>query len=258
LSVPTVWGYPQSTIKTNETLMRKHSKAKKQQTMHLDCVSTRTRPARRNASTDLRLRLVRGTLNGTPRSRHDSYEARSIKCLDYRQTPTRTTPGRIARTILPIYSEAKIRAFNTTTFYRHGYSHDRRGSNTSVSSHFLPPIPGWEVKTCHYTHLTAHCFATDHPRGRIQQGPYPMISGIRPYPSSLDPTSTRPRPTTGQQGRKADVAQDSRSFRRLVPNVTAVSGDGQPFLRHVATATSAGIDKTLPQDTPVSRSPLTL
>jgi hypothetical protein len=49
------------------------------------------------------------------------------------------------------------------------------------------------VKTCHYTHPTAHCFTTDHPRGRIRQGPYPTISEIRPYPPSLDPASTRPR-----------------------------------------------------------------
>jgi hypothetical protein len=32
------------------------------------------------------------------------------------------------------------------TIYRHGYSRDQRGSNTGVSPHFLPPIPGWEVK----------------------------------------------------------------------------------------------------------------
>jgi hypothetical protein len=62
----------------------------------------------------------------------------------------------------------------------------------------------------------------------------------------LDPAST---PTTGQQGRKANVAQDVGSFHRLVPDVTSVSGDGQPFLRHVAIATSIGIDKTSPQGT---------
>jgi hypothetical protein len=134
------------------------------------------------------------------------------------------------------------------TSYRHDYSCDRRGSSTGVKSHFLLPIPGWEVKTCHYTHHTAHCFATNHPRGRIRQGPYPTISGIRPYPPVLDPASTQPRPTIGQQGGKADVAQDSGSFHRLIPYVTMVSGDGRPFLGHVATATSTGIDKTSPQD----------
>jgi hypothetical protein len=106
------------------------------------------------------------------------------------------------------------------------------------------------VKTCHYTHHTVYYFATDHPRGRIRQGPYPTIPGTRPYPPVLDPSSPQPRPTAGQQGRKADVAQDSESFHRLVLYVTMVSRDGQPFSGHVATATSIGIDKTSPQRHP--------
>jgi hypothetical protein len=165
---------------------------------------------------------------------------------------THTTQGRTTRPILFTYSETKVRAFNglPVTSYRHGYSRGRRGNSTSVKSHFLPPIPGWEVKTCHYTHHTAHCFATYHPRGRIRQGPYPTISGIQAYPPILDPPSTQPRPTIGQQGGKADVAHDSRSFHRLVPYITMVSGDGRPFLGHVATATPTGIDKTSPQDSP--------
>jgi hypothetical protein len=59
---------------------------------------------------------------------------------------------------------------------------------------FLSPILGWEVKTYHCTHHTVHCFTTDHPRGRIRQGPYPTISGTRPYPPVLDPSLTWPRP----------------------------------------------------------------
>jgi hypothetical protein len=137
-----------------------------------------------------------------------------------------------------------------TTFYHHGYNSNRRGSSTGVKSYFLPPIPGWEVKICHCTHHTVRYFATDHLRGRIRQGPYPAISGIRPYPPVLDPALTQPRPTIGQQGKKADVAQDSGSFHRLVLYVTMVSRDGQPFLGHVATATSTGIDKTSPQRHP--------
>jgi hypothetical protein len=132
------------------------------------------------------------------------------------------------------------------TSYRHGHNCDRRGSSAGVSSHFLPPIPGWEVKTCHFTHLTAHCSTTDHPRGRIRQGLYPMISGF----GLIRPSLTHPRPSAGQQGGKADVAQDSGSFHRLLADVTIVSKDGRPFLRHVATATSTGIDKTSPQGTP--------
>jgi hypothetical protein len=69
----------------------------------------------------------------------------------------------------------------------------------------------------------------------------------RPRPI-LDLASTQPRPTIGQQGGKADMAHDLRSFHRLVPYITMVSGDGRPFLGHVATATSTGIDKTSPQD----------
>jgi hypothetical protein len=87
-----------------------------------------------------------------------------------------------------------------TASYHHGHSCDRRGSNAGVSSHFLLPIPGWEVKTCHYAHHTAHCFAIDHPRGRMRQSPYPTISGIRPYPPILDPASTHHQ-SAGKKGR---------------------------------------------------------
>jgi hypothetical protein len=65
----------------------------------------------------------------------------------------------------------------------------------------------------------------------------------------LDPVSTQPQSTAGQQGGKADVTQDSGSFHRLVPDVTMVSRDGRSFLGHVATATSTGIDQTSPQGT---------
>jgi hypothetical protein len=152
-----------------------------------------------------------------------------------------------------------------TTSYHHGYSGNRHGSSTGVKSHFLLPIPGWEVKTCHCTDHTVHYFATNHPRGKIRQGPYPAIPGTRPYPLTvdphrpvLDPSSTRPRPTAGQQGRKADVAHDSESFHRLIHYITIMSGDGRPFSGHVATATSTGIDKTSPQRYPASLPPLTL
>jgi hypothetical protein len=71
----------------------------------------------------------------------------------------------------------------------------------------------------------------------------------RPRPV-LDLASTQSRPTAGQQGRKADVAQDSESFHRLVLYVTMVSRDDRPFPGHVATTTSTGIDKTSPQRHP--------
>jgi hypothetical protein len=154
----------------NQRLRRtKHQRAntakpKKQQTTYLDYTPTHTRPVRQGISTIGKLRLARP----------------QVESLDLSSPPT-------------LRQESEHLMQLPTTFYRHGYSRDLRGSNTGVSSHFLPPIPGWEVKTCHCTHLTAHCSTTDHPRGRIRQGPYPTISGIRPYPSDLDPASTRPR-----------------------------------------------------------------
>jgi hypothetical protein len=84
----------------------------------------------RDAST--MFRLVRGSLDGTPRLRSDSYEAPStgrLDCVPTRtrlarqgisaigKSPTRTTPGRAARPTLFTNSETKVRAFNATTYY---------------------------------------------------------------------------------------------------------------------------------------------
>jgi hypothetical protein len=86
-----------------------------------------------------------------------------------------------------------------------------------------------------------------------------MISGIRPYPPVLNPSSTQPRPTIGQQGEKANVAQRSGSFHRLVLYVTMVSRDGRPFPGHVATATSTGSRQNFTSKAPpASQPPLTL
>jgi hypothetical protein len=217
--------------------------------IHLDHVPIRTRPARRNVSTALRLRLVRGTLDRTPRPRRDSYEARSIRHLDYRQTPTRTTPGRIARPILLTYCESKVRTFNATTYYphRHGYTCDRRGNNTSVSPHFFTTHPGMGGENLSLCTPYRTLF---HHRPPLRKDMTRSVShnlgdsalSTQPRPS-LDLTST---PITGQQERRTDVAQDSGSFHHLIPDVITVSRDGQPYLRHVATAIPIGIDKTSP------------
>jgi hypothetical protein len=58
------------------------------------------------------------------------------------------------------------------------------------------------------------------------------------------PTSTRPRPTTGQQRGETCMPQDPGSFHRLILYVTMVSRDGRPFSEHVATATPTALDKT--------------
>jgi hypothetical protein len=144
-------------------------------------------------STAYRVRLVQAWLDGAsrPRSHSDSYEApptgmprprpvpykaRSIWHLDC--APTRT---RLVRPLVKLQlARPRVKALDLlysptlrqksehsmrlpTTTYRHGYNSNQHGSNTGVRSHFLPPIPGWEVKTCHYAHHTAHYFATSHP-----------------------------------------------------------------------------------------------
>jgi hypothetical protein len=141
----------------------------------------------------------------------------------------------------------------STTSYHHGYSSNRRGSSTGVKSHFLLPIPRWEMKTCHYTHHTVHCFATDHPRGRIRQGPYPTILGTRPYPPVLDPSSARPRPgldpasthcrSTGEKGRRGTGLEVFSLSHPLCHH--GVQG-WPPFPGHVATVTPTEIDKISP------------
>jgi hypothetical protein len=173
--------------------------------------------------TSTTFRLARGRLDGTsrPRSDSDSYEAPSVGRLDCAVIRTRSARQGISTTnklrlvrprvesLDPSYpptlsqkSEHLMRL--PTTSYHHGYNRDRRRDNANVSSHFLLPILGWKVITCHCTHPTAYCSTTDHPRVRIRQGPYPTISGIRPYPSDLDPASTRPR-------RPPPVSREERS-----------------------------------------------
>jgi hypothetical protein len=154
--------------------------------------------------------FVRGSLDGTPRLRSDSYKAPSTGRLDYVPTRTRhprrdaSTAFRLARGSLDKASRLsgnlrlvrpRVRPLGPprsptlrqksehlmwlpTTSYHHGYNSNRRGSSTGVKSYFLLPIPGWEVKTYHCMHHTAHYFATDHPRESIRQGPYHTISGI--------------------------------------------------------------------------------
>jgi hypothetical protein len=80
---------------------------------------------------------------------------------------------------------------------------------------------------------------------------------IRSPSTHLDPSSTRPRPTAGQQGSKACMPQDPESFHCLILYVTMVSRDGRPFSGHVATAVSTAIEKTsLLRHPPASLPPL--
>jgi hypothetical protein len=134
-----------------------------------------------------------------------------------------------------------------TTFYPHGNSNNRHGSSTSVKSYFLLPISGWAVKP-----VTIHAMPSTIPPLITLEGEYdgyrtpkfPGLGLIHSPSTHLNPSSTRPRPTAGQQGRKADVTQDPKSFHRLILYVTMVSGDGRSFSGHVATAASTALDKT--------------
>jgi hypothetical protein len=210
-------------------------------------------------------RLVRGLLDGTPRLRSDSYEAPSTGRLDrvltrtrrtrqgistIEKSPTRTTSGRTARPTLFTNSETKVRAFNATTYY--------------FLPSWLQQLPTWKQYWCQILLFTAHpgmggedlslyapcralfCHRSPSREDTTRTVPHDLGDSAlstcsRPV---LDLASTQPRLTIGQQGEKADVAQDSGSFHRLVLYVTMVSRDGRPFPGHVATATSIGIDKT--------------
>jgi hypothetical protein len=177
----------------------------------LDYVLTHTRHPRRDASTASR--LVRGLFDKASRLSANLRLARpQVGSLNLSYSPA-----------LRQKSEHLIRL--PTTSYRHGYSCDRRESNAGVRSHFLLPIPGWEVKTYHYTHHTAHCFATDHPRGKIRQGPYPTISRIRPYPPVVDPSSTWPRPSLNPP----PVGREERPMWHRTQDLFTVSSPTSPW-----------------------------
>jgi hypothetical protein len=76
------------------------------------------------------------------------------------------------------------------TAYRHGYSRDRRGTNTSVSPHFLPPIPGWEVKP-----VTIHTLPRTVWPPITLEGGYDKVRIPRSRRFGLiRPASTQPRP----------------------------------------------------------------
>jgi hypothetical protein len=77
-----------------------------------------------------------------------------------------------------------------TTFYRHGYNCDRRGSSTGVKSHFLLPIPECEVKTCHYTPIPRTVLPPITLEGGYDKDRTPQSQGL----GLIRSPSTRPRP----------------------------------------------------------------
>jgi hypothetical protein len=158
-------GYPHSTTKKDKPLRKSRQRLRprrqnepKPHTERLDHVPTRTRLARRDASTT-------------------------------GKSPTRTTLGRAGRAASLTNSQTKVKAFNATTnhFLPPWLQRYQHGGSTSVKSHFLLPILEWAVKTCHCIRHVEYCSATDPPRGRIRQVSYPENPRARPYPFPVDP-----------------------------------------------------------------------
>jgi hypothetical protein len=79
------------------------------------------------------------------------------------------------------------------TIYRHGYSRDRRGSNASVSPHFLLPIPRWEVKPITIHTLPRTVFPPITLEGGYDKVHIPRSRGF----GLICPASTQPRPGLG-------------------------------------------------------------
>jgi hypothetical protein len=163
------------------------------------------RPARRDASTASRLRLVRDPLDGRPRLRPVPYDKTPRPNSDSRE------PG--SRRSIPSFSTylgTKVIAFNAITYY-HLPAWPQSGSTWEQyqcqSSLFYPhPVMGGEKR--HYTHLTAHCTSPVTLEGGYDKVRTPRFQGFglirsastRPRPG-LDPASTPKHSTTGKEGR---------------------------------------------------------
>jgi hypothetical protein len=99
--------------------------------------------------------------------------------------------------------------------YRHGYNHDRRGSNTGVSPHCFTAHPVIGSETRHYTHLTLHCLSSVTLEGGYDKARIPRSRGF----GLIRPALTRPRPSlddqrssTGKKGQRGTV------FRVISPS----------------------------------------
>jgi hypothetical protein len=123
-------GYPQSTIKKNKT-------------------NGTSRDRKRSAS--ITFRLVRGSLDGTPRPRSDSYEARSTGHLDH--VPTRTP--RLPRNLR--LARPKVEPVDPP----HSPTLGQKSEHLMrTANHFLPSWlhqqPTWEQYRCQISLFTAH------------------------------------------------------------------------------------------------------
>jgi hypothetical protein len=203
-------GYPHSTTKKDKPLRKPRQRLRPRRQNEpkpckerLDHVSTRTRLARWDAST-------------------------------LGKSLTRTNLGRAGQPASLTNSQTKVKAFNATAnhFLPPWLQRGQHRSSTSVKSHFLLPIPGWVVKTCHCTRHTRHCSTTDPSRGKIRRVSYLEISEARPYPFPVDP----PRPGLDQPS----VNKGARPARHRTRGLFTIPSFTSPWCPGMATA----LDKT--------------
>jgi hypothetical protein len=184
---------------------------------------------------------------GHLRLRSDSHEARSTGRLDPREIPDSHDPRSSRSTLphLPTYRQESMHLMQPpTTSYPRGYSTaSMEAVPVSNPTFYYPSWDGrWKPVTVRAMPDTVP--PSMPPRGIRRRPSYPEISGVWPYPFPvdpprlrLDPASTNRRSTKGQC-LHVRSPQDLGSF--TVPSLTPpwYSGDGRPFLEHVATATS--------------------
>jgi hypothetical protein len=141
-------------------------------------------------------------MTGHRRLRSDSHEARSTMRLDpwknlqlAQSWVDPVDPVEPADTSSPTYLQTKVKVFNATAnhFLPTWLQHRQYRSGTSVKSRFLPPIPGWAVKTCHCTHHVGYCSAIDAPSRHKTRPSHPGFLGPGLIHSRRPPSDT-PRP----------------------------------------------------------------
>jgi hypothetical protein len=216
-------GVPTSSIIKNKTTKATAQRSPPQNRM---TGPSRTRPARRSTSTALRLRLVRGTLDGNASTApctaghldHAPTRTRPVRPTE--KSPTRVTPGRALDPLTsptPGQKSEHLMRLPTTT-NRYGHNQDQRGSNAGISLHYFTAHPVMGGESCHYTHLTVHYSSPVTLEGGYDKARIPQSRGF----SLIRPVSTRPRPnldaphsSTGKEGQHGTALRVTSSSHPL-------------------------------------------
>jgi hypothetical protein len=185
------------------THLTDNKKAKRSPPQNRMSGPSRTRLARWSASTALRFRLVRGTLDGSASTapctaRHlDHTPTRTRLVRPTGKTPTRVTPGQALDPLTsptPGQKSEHLMRLPTTT-NRYGHNQDRRGSNAGVSPHYFSAHPVMGGESSHCTHLTVHCLPSITLEGGYDKTHIPQSRGF----GLIRSTSTRPRSSLDAQ-----------------------------------------------------------